>query len=142
AASDQEIRQLQDRARLYEAYSTDEFDLWLKFVQPKAPASGDFAALSKATKLVLRSAGSDEDFSSPYRVNLAARCLSSTMLLGEAVVPSDNAIDYVLEFVVADGRKMVVLSKNAAYYRGNVYFRPGLATWLRTSLHGDSGSGG
>lgn len=68
-------------------------------------------------------------------VERAICLLSTTIQLGDGSPPAKDQVDYELEFGGLGPSGTVVLSKDAAYVQGKVYFRPGLADWLGTNMN-------
>jgi len=114
-------------------YMLDGSTVWDQFVGPRELARSDFAVLSQATGVVFRD-GSANPLTLPSAES-AVRLLSTTMPLGPGAPPSEHWVDYRLEFVGLGPTQTVVVAKNAAYFAGKVYFRPGLSQWLGTSMH-------
>lgn len=117
------------------AYSMDAESLWNQFQSPREPSRSDFAALSSAAGVTFRDANPRPVSMGKEHVERAIRLLSTTIPLGEGTPPPNDQVDYALEFTGLNPPVSVVLAKNAAYFRGKVYYRPGLADWLGTNMH-------
>lgn len=135
AMSEQE-RQLFDRL---EASQGDAQALWYSLVEPKQPSKNDFAGLLQATGVTFQDASPRPVSMDHEHVERAVRLLATTIVLGAGNPPSEAKIDYRLEFVGLKTPQNVILSINAAYFNGKVYYRPGLADWLGTNMHADPG---
>ncbi len=137
AGSNQSVLNDQDKARLrmFDEYNMNSEGLWLDFMEPKQPSKADFAVLSGATGVTWRQTGQRDLDMGKERAERAVRLLSSTILLGFGDPPPEAKIDYRLVFTGSGLSETVVVSMNAAYFRGKVYYRPSLSTWLGTNLH-------
>jgi hypothetical protein len=117
------------------SYSLDAEGLWSKFQDGREPSKNDFATLSSATGIIWRDSGPSPLTLGKDRVERAIRLLSTTIQLGEGTPPSKDQVDYEVEFTGLTPSISLVLSKNAAYFQGKVYYRPGLADWFGTNMH-------